>query len=150
TFFQSVGNNLFFADGIDQKKWVQSLITRTLSSSGLPNIGNTVTLNAASTPFLTTYFVDSNNDLQQLLATKITSISNVAYTSPTLTLTVGSVTGITVGNQYVLWNLGTATWLNGMTILVVTAAATTVTATLVHAQHANYVSAADTGDFCQA
>lgn len=149
-YFQSVGNNLFFADGIDQKKWVQSLITRTASSSGLPNIGNSVTLNSASTPFLSTYFIDSNGNLQQLLSTKITSITNVAYTAPTLTLTVGSTAGITPGTNYVPWNMATATWLNGLTINVVTAGGTTVTATLVNASHATYSSAADTGDFALA
>ena len=150
TYMQSVGNNLFFANGVDQKKWVETLITRTSSVSGLPNIGDSVTLNPALTPFLTTYFIDSNSDLQQLLSTKITSVSNVTYTAPTLTLTVGSTSGITDGNNYVLWNIGTATWLNGMTINVVTATGTTVTATLVNASHADYVSASDTGDFCQA
>src|SRR5215469_8260854 len=40
TFMQSVGNTLYFGNGVDQKKWVQSLITRTSSASGYPNIGN--------------------------------------------------------------------------------------------------------------
>jgi hypothetical protein len=146
SFMQSVGNNLFFANGIDQKKWVQTLFTRN-ASGALPNIANSTTLTTASTPFLTTYIIDSNGNLQQLLATSITTITNVAYSAPTLTLTVGSTAGITVGANYVLWNLATATWLNGMTVNVVTASGTTVTATLVNESHANYASAADTGNF---
>ncbi len=146
SFMQSVGNNLFFANGIDQKKWVQTLFTRN-ASGALPNIANSTTLSTVSTPFLTTYVIDSNGNLQQLLATSITTITNVAYAAPTLTLTVASTAGITVGTNYVLWNVATATWLNGITINVVTASGTTVTATLVNAAHADYVSAADTGNF---
>ncbi len=146
TFMQSVGNNLFFANGIDQKKWVQTLFTRTASGS-LPAIANNTTLTSASTPFLSTYVIESNGSLQQLLATIKTTITNVAYTAPTLTLTVASTAGITTGTKYVLWGLVTATWLNGMTIKVVTAGGGVVTATLVNATHANYVSAADTGYF---
>jgi len=146
SFMQSVGNNLFFANGIDQKKWVQTLFTRN-ASGALPNIANSTTLSTVSTPFLTTYVIDSNGNLQQLLATSLTTISNVAYTAPTLTLTVGSTAGITVGQNYVIWNMATAVWLDGMTINVVTASGTTVTATLVNAAHANYASAADTGNF---
>jgi hypothetical protein len=146
SFMQSVGNNLFFANGIDQKKWVQTLFTRN-ASGALPNIANSTTLSSASTPFLTTYVIDTNGNLQQLLATSLTTISNVAYTAPTLTLTVASTAGITPGNNYVIWNMATAVWLDGMTINVVTASGVTVTATLVNATHANYASAADTGNF---
>jgi hypothetical protein len=149
TFFQSVGNNLFFGDGVDQQKFVTSLITRTNSANPLPNIGDTVAL-TPSTPFLTTYFLDANGNLEQLLSTKITTVTNVIYAAPTLTLTVGSTASIAPGNNYVLWHMQAALWLNGMTINVVTAAGTTVTATLVHGQHANYGSTSDTGDFCQA
>jgi hypothetical protein len=149
TFMQSVGNNLFFANGVDQKKWVQTLFTR-VASGPLPAIGNSTTLNPVSTPFLTTYVIDNNGNLQQLLATSITTITNVAYTAPTLTLTVGSTAGITPGTNYGIWNMATATWLNGITINVVTAAGTTVTATLVNATHADYASAADTGNFAVA
>lgn len=146
SFMQSVGNNLFFANGVDQKKWVQSLFTRN-ASGALPNIANSTTLRAVTTPFLSTYLVDSNNNLQQLLATKLTTISNVAYVSATntLTLTVASTAGMSAGDLQICWGLATATWLNGITINVISAAATTVTAHLVNENHADYPSAADTG-----
>jgi len=152
SYLQSVGNTLFFANGIDQKKWVQSLYTRTAGAGSLPNIGNSVTLSTVSTPFLSTYLVDSSGNLQQLLATKLTTITNVAYVSATnvLTLTVGSAAGMSAADLQICWGLGTATWLNGITIEVVTAVGTTVTANLQNEAHADYASAADTGSLAAA
>ncbi len=145
TFMQSVGNTLFFADGIDQKKWVQSLFSRATSGS-LPVIANNTTLSAASTPFISTYLIDSNGNLQELLATKQTTVSNVTYVNSTnlLTLTVGSTAGITQGELMIVWDAVTATWLNGITFSVLTATGVTVTANLVDARHADYTSAAET------
>jgi len=139
-----------FANGVDQKKWVQTLFTRNASGS-FPNIANSTTL-SGTTPFLSTYVIDSNGSLQQLLATKLTTISNVAYTSATntLTLTVASTAGMVANDLQICWGLATATWLNGITIKVVTAAATTVTATLVNQTRADYGSAADTGTLAAA
>ena len=137
TYFQSVGNTLYFGNGIDQRKYVTSLFTRTASATGLPNIGNSVTLSAASTPFISTYLMDSNGNLEELLATEVTTVTNVAYveSTNTLTLTVGSTAGITDGNEYVIWDAATATWLNGVTMTVLTAVGTTVTANLLNIQH---------------
>jgi hypothetical protein len=152
TFFQSVGNTLFFGDGIDQKKYVQSLFTRTNSSAGLPNIGDNVTLSAASTPFISTYLIDTNGNIEELLATAVTTVSNVAYveSTNTLTLTVGSTAGITVGDNYVVWNFTNATWLNGVTWEVLTAGGSTVTAKLLNTLHVDYASASDTGNVTDA
>ena len=146
TFFQSVGNTLFFGNGVNQQKLVNTPFTRTASSNPLPNIGNSVTLNAASTPFITTLVIDSNGNLQELLATKQTTVTNVTYVKSTnlLTLTVGSTSGITAGELMIVWDAVTATWLNGITFSVLTATGTTVTANLVDARHADYTSAAET------
>src|ERR1700691_655793 len=62
TFFQSVGNTLFFGNSVNQQKYVQSLFTRTNSAAPLPNIGDNVTLSAASTPFISTYLIDTNGN----------------------------------------------------------------------------------------
>jgi hypothetical protein len=147
TFFQSVGNTLFFGNGVDQKKYVQSLFTRTALTTPLPNIGNNVTLTAASTPFISTYLIDSNGNIEELLATEVTTVTNVTYVEATnlLTLTVGSVAGITDGDNYVIWDAATALWLNGVTWTVLTAVGTTVTANLLNTQHADYASAPETG-----
>jgi hypothetical protein len=151
-FFQSVGNTLYFGNGETQQKYVQSLFTRTNSAAPLPNIGDNVTLSAASTPFISTYLIDTNGNIEELLATAVTTVSNVAYVEATntLTLTVGSTAGITVTDNYVIWNLATATWLNGVTWEVLTAGGTTVTAKLLNTLHADYASAADTGNVTDA
>jgi len=146
TFMQSVGNTLFFANGVDQKKWIQSLFSRAASGT-LPVIGNSTTLTSASTPFISTYLIDSNGNLQELLATKQTTVTNVAYVSSsnTLTLTVGSISGITNGEQFIIWDAVTAAWLNGITIQVTAApSGSTVVAKLIAATHADYASAAET------
>lgn len=152
TYFQSIGNTLYFGNGVSQQKYVQSVFTRTNSAAGLPNIGDLVTLSAASTPFISTYLIDTNGNLEQLLATEVTTVTNIAYVEATntLTLTVGSVAGITDGDNYVIWNAGTATWLNGVTWTVLTAVGTTVTANLLNTEHADYASAADTGNVTDA
>lgn len=133
TFMQYVANILFFGNGVDQKKWVQTLNTWTASTSYAIND-------------MQTFFIDPNSNIQQLIAYAITSISNVAITSNVLTLTVGSTTDISVGSQYPLWDLTTATFLNGSIITVATSGGTTVTATF---SHGDYASAADTGVVAQ-
>lgn len=61
TYMQSVGNTLFFGDGVDNKKYLQTLFKWT---------ANTV-LNTATTPFLTTFLIDPNGNIQQLTGTAI-------------------------------------------------------------------------------
>jgi hypothetical protein len=133
TFMQYVANILFFGNGVDQKKWVQTLLTWTANTAYPIND-------------LETFFIDPNGNIEQLIAFAITPISNVAITGDVLTLTVGSTASITDGMQYPLWGLTTATFLNGSIITVSTAVGTTVTAPFTHA---NYASAADTGVMAQ-
>src|ERR1700677_777233 len=146
TFFQSIGNTLYFSDGIDQQKYVASLFTRTNSTAPLPNIGDLVTLSAAQTPFDSTYLIDSNGNLQELYATVQTTVSNVTYVQATntLTLTVGSTAGIATGDDYIIFDAATALWLNVITMTVVTAAGTTVVANLLNELPASYASAPET------
>lgn len=146
TFMQSVKNTLFFADGIDQKKWVQSLFTRTSGAGGSPNIGNSVTLRAAQFPFISTYLIDSNGNLQELYATVQTTVSNVTYveSTNTLTLTVGSTAGISADDEFIIWDAATATWLDGITLKTTSATGVTWVGTLVDATHADYASTPET------
>lgn len=73
-----------------------------------------------------------------------TAITNVALTSNVVTLTVANSTGALVaGQSYKITGLATATFLNGQTVTLVTANATTVTFAFTHA---DYTSAADTGN----
>ena len=144
TFFQSIGNTLYFSDGVDQNKYVGSLFTRTTSTNPLPNIGDSVTLSAAQTPFNSTYLIDSNGNLQELYATVVGSITNVTYVESTNTLTLAFSGGFTMtaGVNYIIWNAATALWLNGITFTAVTG----TTANLLNELPANYSSTPDTGN----
>jgi hypothetical protein len=129
TYMQYVANILYFGNGVDQKKWVQTLDTWTASTS-------------YAIDDLSTFIIDTNGNLQQLIATVQTTISHVAVSSDLLTLTVAASSGLTVGDQYPIWGLTTATWLNGSIVTVVSKpSSTTFTADFTHA---NY-SANDTG-----
>lgn len=56
TFMQSVGNSLYFGNGVDNKKWLQTLTV------WAPNFNWT----GPSTPLLSTFFIDPNGNIQQL------------------------------------------------------------------------------------
>lgn len=130
-FFQSVGNELFFGDGLDQKKWVQTLTTW-----------------VASTPYsvsnLQTFIIDTNGNIQQLTSV-IVPISNVQIATNTLTITTSSATNLTTvlaaNLQVTFSGLGTNTFLNGQTVTILTVGTSTFTATFTHAN----VNTADTG-----
>lgn len=82
TYMQSVGNILYFANGIDNKKYLQTLNTWQANYQ----------YGQSTTPFLTTFIIDSNGNIQQLLGTiaPIVSYSIAAQTAtsgPVITLT---------------------------------------------------------------
>jgi len=137
SFMQSVGNSLYFGNGVDNKKWLQSLVTWSAGA----------TWNTPTTPFYTTFLIDSNGNIEQLIAATAASatITNVAFVSSTntLTLTMSASVTLTAGN-YIVWGLNTATWLNGITLsLNAASATTTVTGSLLNETRANYPSTAD-------
>ena len=90
-YFQSVGNTLYFSDGVDQKKLLQSLVTWTAN----------VTYNPAQYPFFTTYLIDPNGNVQQLIGTAI-AFNGLNITANLLTVTSGeTLTGtVNVGDIY--------------------------------------------------
>src|SRR5271166_2603197 len=59
SFMQSVGNILYFGDGKDNKKWLQTLFTWTASTA----------LGTPTTPFFKTYYYDFIGNIQQLVGT---------------------------------------------------------------------------------
>src|SRR5271156_3815361 len=67
TFMQSVGNTLYFSDGVDNKKWLTTLQTWEPSMQW----------GVAGTPFFTTFIIDPNGNIQQLLG----SIFPITYIS---------------------------------------------------------------------
>lgn len=145
TNMQAVGNTLYFSNGVDNKKWLQSLFTRTsASNNAFPQGADGL---AGTYPF-GTFLIDPNNNIQELIGIKIGDISHVHVASDVLTLTVTlspDVTDYPVGTHFTLWNVATATWLNGATITT-TAVFTHASSTTIVAQftHADY-DAPDTG-----
>lgn len=110
TYMQPVGNSLYFGNGKDNKKWLRSLA---VWSSG-------ASWNGVSTPYMTTFIVDSNNNIQQLTGTAIPIVS-VAVAGSVVTVTSSAVLDnvLTVGL--------TAAFPSGMTAAFMSSTSFTVT-----------------------
>jgi hypothetical protein len=72
-FMESVGNILFFGDSAEQRKWLETVTTW----ASIP----TITMSQGQYPFFTTYIIDSNLALQQLIAAVLTNAGNVTITT---------------------------------------------------------------------
>ena len=121
-----VGNEWYFGNGVDNKKWLQTLFTRTSSSNS-----TLVPLNTY--PFMTTYTIAPNGQIQQMIGAIVQSadqtvaspsVSNVYITSVkvvnnVLTLTVNSApynTGVDtgaapappIGTSFFIWSTDNA------------------------------------------
>jgi hypothetical protein len=111
TTFQSVGNNLFFGNGVDQKKWAQKEPQWAANTNF--NVGQ--------------FIVDSNNNLQVAEGGIVVGIASVAVAGNVLTLTLDPndpnlPTNLMslVGLQLTLSGVVNATFLNGQTITIAT------------------------------
>ena len=114
-FMKQVGNQLYIGDGVDNKKWSQSLFSRDSGNNSKP-----IPTNAY--PFMSTFLLDSNHNMQQMIGVWVANITAYSLASEVLTLTVSSFGGTgtyatqPAGTKFMLWNMGAATWLNGATI----------------------------------
>jgi len=145
TFMQEVGNSLYFANGVDNKKWLQSLFVRSNANNNSFPQGTDGLM--GTYPF-GTFFIDPNNNIQEMIGIKIGDISHVKIASNVLTLTVTlspDTQDYPIGTSFMLWKVATATWLNGA-LITLTAAYTHASSTTFIAsfEHADY-DAADTG-----
>jgi hypothetical protein len=117
SFMQAVGNSLYFANGVDQKKWLQSLFTRTSAGNNTYLQG---TDGLAGTYPAGTYLLDpATGNVQQLIGVSIGSVTNVVISSDTITLTcslTNDVNDYTAGTSFQLWGMTTFSYLNGATI----------------------------------
>lgn len=94
SYMQSVGNSLYFGNGIDQKKWLQTLTAWQADFNWGTN----------ATPLYTTFLIDPNGNIQQLTTAGISG-----GTTPTW-----STQQPNSGNDFTggLTNDGTAVWTN--------------------------------------
>jgi hypothetical protein len=135
SYMQSVGNSLYFGNGQDNKKWLQSLV---VWSGGAK-------WNTPSTPFFSTFLIDPNGNIQQLTGTAI-PISTIQVTSGVLTITSSATltSVLAIGDSVTFPTTGmTATFLEGQTVTVTGVSGSTFTANFAHA---NYGPTADTGN----
>jgi len=103
-----VGNEWYFGDGADNKKWLQSLFVRTSAS-------NNATLNLNSYPFMDTFLISNpttNPQIQQLIGAAVQSgpssavnninVTDVVLSDEILTLTTSAAPFTTqpIGTQF--------------------------------------------------
>ena len=105
TYMQSVGDTLFFGNGVEQEKWVLSALTW-----------------AASTPFVEgSFVVDSNNDLQLSIGSQTAAIIAIQIQSGLCTIFFPPGAGLELpaaGANVTFAGLTTVPSLNGLTFLV--------------------------------
>jgi hypothetical protein len=132
TYMQSVGNSLYFGNGAENKKWLQSM---TAWSSGAH-------WNGPTTPFMNTFLIDPNGNIQQLTAC-IVPVTQIQIASNVLTVTSSqSLSGVlTTGLQITFPSGMAASFLNGQTVTVTAVTGNTFTAAFTHA---NYGPTAET------
>lgn len=120
-FMQEVGTELYFGNGIDQKKWLQSLFVRNSTN-------DSSVINTAAYPFINTYLIDPNNNIQQLIGVQIAKITGASCSADVLTITLSAPLGTgynatpigghqAVGTFFTIWECtGAANVLNGQTL----------------------------------
>lgn len=137
TFMQSVGNSLYFGNGVDNKKWLNTLLTWKPSTA------------YSLIPYdLNTFIVDPNGNIQQLINT-VFDVTFVSITSNVLTITTTANVHATmqIGDSVTFSGLTNATFLNNInpyvTQIVITGFTDNFHFTAAFT-HANY-SSADSG-----
>lgn len=126
SYMQSVGNTLYWGDGASNKKWLQSLV----------QWGAGKQWNTAATPFLSTFLIDSNGNIQQLTGTYI-PVTQIAVSSNTLTVTSSeSFAGVlSVGMNVQFPASMTASFLEFQTVTITGISGSTFTAKFVNANY---------------
>jgi hypothetical protein len=135
-YMQSVGNILFFGDGQDNKKWLQTL---SVWASGAK-------WGTGSSPMFTTYLIDTNGSLQQLTGT-VFPITHVNVTSNVLTITSSAtLSSLFVAGDIVTFpSTMTAAFLENKSVTVNQVTTNTFTATFSNADYNAAESATGSG-----
>src|SRR5271166_2819645 len=150
SFMQAVGNSLYFANGVQNKKWLTSLFVRNSVDSdntylaGADGLGGTYPVG--------TYLIDpATGNIQEFIGVSIGRVSSVTVSDNVITLTVGTLTvppstpaNIPIGTSFQLWGFTATnnTWLNGATITLTAPYTYGVSMALVaDLEHHNYTAA---------
>lgn len=133
SYMQSVGNSLYFGNGIDNKKWLQSLHTW----------GAAARWGTPTTPFMETFIIDPNGNIQQLTDCVI-HVTQVQVAANVLTVTSSdTLTSVLSKTLQVVFPGGmAASFLDGQTVTITSVSANSFTAAFTHA---NYGPTAETG-----
>jgi hypothetical protein len=128
SYMQSVGNSLYWGDGVDDKKWLQSLTQWAANASW----------NGSNTPFYSTFFIDPNGNIQQLTGTGIT-VQGVVVSSDILTITADqNLEDILSVDDVIQFPASmTATFLEGQSVTITAVSGDTFTADLVNPDYSN-------------
>ena len=124
SYMQSVGNTLFFANGVDNKKYLNSLITWSASTQW----------NTSLTPYFTTFLIDPNGNIQQLMAT-VVPVTGVSVSSNVLTITSSEspLSDVLVdGMEMTFPNGMVASFLDNQTVTITGVTSTTFTANFIN------------------
>lgn len=132
SYMQSVGNSLYWGDGVSDKKWLQSLNQWSANT----------TWNEAVNPLYSTFFIDPNGNIQQLTGTSI-GITAISITGDIMTVTSSStLDDVLSEDDIVLFPSGmTADFLDGVAVSVVSVSGNTFTADIDHADYSGSESA---------
>ena len=109
SYMQSVGNTLYFANGVDNKKWLQSLVPWAANAQW----------NTSATPNFSTFLIDPNGNIQPLVATAV-AVTGISVTSNVMVVTcsasVASV--LSVGMLMQFPPVMNATFLQNQTVTI--------------------------------
>lgn len=109
SYMQSVGNTLFWGDGVSNKKWLQSLTKWVAGASW----------NTSTTPYLSTFLIDTNGNIQQLTGAVIQLTSVYASGSQILVTTTPDIASVVnVGDKLTFPDTMAATFLAGQTVTI--------------------------------
>jgi len=141
TYMQSVGNTLYFGNGVDNKKYLQTLDLQNGQWKGNTQLNTSTGL----FPFLTTFIIDPNGNIQQLTGTAI-PVAFVFVNADVVQIITNGINltnVITAGDQITFPATGmTATFLEGQTVTVLQAAGNQFTFNFITA---NYAQTPETG-----
>lgn len=119
SYMQSVGNSLYWGDGVSNKKWLETLTVWSADAAW----------NTPNTPFLSTFFIDPNGNIEQLTGTVI-HVSEVQVIGDVLTITSpNALTDVLSSGNQITFPAGmTASFLDGQTVTIITVSGDTFTA----------------------